>query len=102
MAPHLKQEGVGLTHVLSGFVNNGVCPTGNLQLLSVDVHLEQGVSKGVSKAAGVEVAVRSAIALLVVDLRELQAAILQQLIVVELLVRQVNLLVEGGGASLGF
>lgn len=67
-----------------GLVSNEVSlwPIENLQLLSVDVHLEQGISKDVSKAAGVEVAVRSAIALLIVDLRELQAAILQQLIVV--------------------
>lgn len=43
----------------------------NLQLLRVDVHLEQGISKDVSEAAGVEVAVRSAIVQVVVDLREL-------------------------------
>lgn len=45
-----------------------------------------------SKAAGVEEAVRSAVVLLVVDLRELQAAVLQQLRIMKLLVRQVNLL----------
>lgn len=63
----------------------------NLKLLAVDIHLEQGVAKNVSKATGVEVAVRSAIVLLVIDLRKLKATILQQLIVIKLLVGQVNL-----------
>lgn len=48
-----------------------LCPIENLHFLSVDIHLEQGVSKDMSKAAGIEVAVRSAIAPVVVDLREL-------------------------------
>lgn len=64
---------------------------GDLKLLGVDIHLEQGVSEHMSKATGVEVAVRSAIVLVIVDLRELKAAILQQLIVVKFLVGHVNL-----------
>lgn len=64
---------------------------GDLELLGVDVHFEQGVTEDMSKAAGVEVAVGSAVVLVVVDLRELKAAVLQQLIVVELLVGHVNL-----------
>ncbi|TNN42228.1 hypothetical protein EYF80_047603 [Liparis tanakae] len=57
----------------------------NLQLLGADVHLEQGVTEDVSEAAAVEVAVGPSVVLLVVDLRELQAAVLQQLVVVQLL-----------------
>lgn len=64
----------------------------HLQLLGVDVHLQQGVSEDVSEAAGVEEAVRPAVVLLVVDLRELQAAVLQQLRIMELLVGQEHLL----------
>lgn len=57
----------------------------------MDIHLEQGIGKSVSKAAGVEVAVGSAVVLVIVDLRELKAAVLQQLIVMKLLMGQVNL-----------
>lgn len=63
----------------------------DLKLLGVDIHLEQGVTEDVSKAAGVEVAVRSAIVLVVVDLWELKATVLQQLVVVEFLVGHVDL-----------
>ena len=52
----------------------------------MDVHLEQGVAEDVPEAAGVEVAVGSAVVAVVVDLRELQAAVLQQLVIVKLLV----------------
>lgn len=72
----------------------------HLELLGVDVHLQQGVSKHVSKATGVEEAVRSAVVLLVVDLRELEAAILQQLSIVKLLVSHVNLLWDISGLFL--
>lgn len=64
---------------------------GNLELLGVDIHLEQGVSKHMSEATGVEVAVRSAIVLVIVDLRELKAAVLEQLIVVKFLMGHVDL-----------
>lgn len=63
----------------------------NLKLFGADVHLEQGVTEDVSKAAGVEVLVRPAVALVIVDLRELKATVLQQLVIVELLVGHVNL-----------
>lgn len=63
----------------------------NLKLLGVDIHLEQGVTEDVSKATGVEIAVRSTIVLVVVDLRELKATVLQQLIIIELLMGHVNL-----------
>lgn len=70
----------------------------DLKLFGVDIHLEQGVAEDVSKAAGVEVAVRSAIVLLIVDLRELEAAVLQQLVVMKLLVGHVNLKEKVGAA----
>lgn len=61
----------------------------------MDIHLEQGVTKNVSKATGVEVAVRPAIELVIIDLWELKATELQQLIIVKLLVGHVNLQDEG-------
>ncbi len=63
----------------------------DLKLLGVDIHLEQGVAEDVSKATSVEVAVRSAVVLVIVDVRELKAAVLQQLVVVKFLVGHVNL-----------
>lgn len=63
----------------------------DLKLLGVYIHLEQGVAKDVSKATGVEVAVRSAIVLLIVDLRELKSTVLQQLVIVKLLMGQEDL-----------
>lgn len=63
----------------------------NLKLLRVHIHLEERVAEEVSEAAGVEEAVRPSIAPLVIDLRELEAAVLQQLVVVKFLVGQVNL-----------
>lgn len=64
---------------------------GNLELLGVDIHLEQGVGEHMSEATGVEVAVRSAIVLVIVDLRELKAAVLEQLIVIKFLMGHVDL-----------
>jgi len=63
----------------------------NLKLLGVDIHFEQGVTEDMCEATGVEVAVGSAVVLLVVDLRELEAAVLQQLVIVKFLVSHVNL-----------
>lgn len=72
----------------------------NLKLLGVDIHLEQGVTEDMSKAAGVEITVRPAIVLVVVDLRKLEATILQKLIIMEFLVGHVNL--EGPRRKSGF
>lgn len=85
--------------VIPGSVNNEVSLSvpfdWYLKLLGVDIHLEQGVTENVSKATGVEVAVRPAIELVIIDLRELKATELQQLIIVKLLVGHVNLQDEG-------
>lgn len=56
------------------------------------VHFEQRVGEDVSKATRVKAAVRFPVVLEVIDLRELKASVLQQLITVELLVGHVNLL----------
>lgn len=66
---------------------------GHLELLGAHVHLEQRVGEHVAEAARVEVAVGSAVVIVVVDVGELQAAVLQQLVVVEFLVAHVDLLV---------
>lgn len=66
---------------------------GHLELLGAHVHLEQRVGEHVAEAAGVEVAVGSPVVIVVVDVGELQAAVLQQLVVVKLLVAHVDLLV---------
>lgn len=58
----------------------------HLKLLGVDIHLEQRVTEDVSKATAVEVAVGPGVVLSIVDLRELKATVLQQLIIIQLLV----------------
>ena len=63
----------------------------DLQLLGADVQLEQRVAEDVAEAAGEEVAVRPPVVLGIMDLRELQAPVPQQLLAKELLVGQVNL-----------
>lgn len=65
---------------------------GHLELLGAHIHLKQGVGEHGAEAAGVEVAVGPAVVVVVVDVGELQAAVLQQLVVVKLLVAHVNLL----------
>lgn len=82
--------------VIPGTVNNELNLSSfwlveNLKLLGVDIHLEQGVGKDVSKATSIEETVRLAIVLVIIDLRELKAAILQELITVELFMGEINL-----------
>lgn len=57
----------------------------HLQRLVLQVHLEQRVSHQVSETTAIEVAVGPSVAPAVVDLRELQAAILLQVLSVEVL-----------------
>lgn len=63
----------------------------DLKLLGVNVHFEQGVTEDMSKTTRVEVAIRSSVVVLVVDLRELEAAVFQQFVIVKFLVGHVNL-----------
>lgn len=65
---------------------------GHLELLGAHIHLEQGVGEHGAEAAGVEVAIGPAVVVVVVDVGELQATVLQQLVVVKFLVAHVNLL----------
>lgn len=65
---------------------------GHLELLGAHVHLEERVGEHVAEAAAVEVAVGSAVVDVVVDVGKLQAAVLQQLVVIKLLVAHVDLL----------
>lgn len=48
----------------------------NLKRLVLQVHLEQRVSHQVSEATAIEITVRSCVTSVVIDLRELQAAVL--------------------------
>lgn len=57
----------------------------HLQRLVLQVHLEQRVSHKVSEATAVEVAVGPRVAPAVVDLRKLQAAVLLQVVSVQVL-----------------
>lgn len=66
-----------------------------LERLVLQVHLEQRVSHQVSEAAAIEVAVGPSVAPAVVDLRELQAAVLLQVVSVEVLVLAEHLLAAG-------
>lgn len=62
------------------------CMDTHLQRLVLQVHLEQRVSHQVSETTAVEVAVGPSVAPAVVDLRELQAAVLLQVVSMEVLV----------------
>lgn len=62
------------------------CVRTHLQRLVPQVHLEQRVSHQVSETTAVEVAVGPSVAPAVVDLRELQAAVLLQVVSVQVLV----------------
>lgn len=68
----------------------------HLERLVVQVHLEQRVSHQVSEATAVEVTVRPRVTSAVVDLRELQATVLVEVVSMEILVLTEHLPTKGG------
>lgn len=71
----------------------------HLERLVLEVHLEQRVSHQVSEATAVEVTVRPCVTSVVVDLRELQATKLVEVISMEILVLAEHLLTKTGSTS---
>lgn len=71
----------------------------HLECLVLEVHLEQRVSHQVSEATAVEVAVWPCVTPVIVDLRELQATKLVEVISMEILVLAEHLLTKSGSTS---
>lgn len=71
----------------------------HLERLVLEVHLEQRVSHQVSEATAVEVTVWPRVTSVVVDLRELQATKLVEVISMEILVLAEHLLTKAGSTS---
>lgn len=87
-------RGIQLLMVQCIFQNEHLATRAHLKCLVLQVHLEQGVSHHVSEATAVKVTIWSGVKFAVVDLWELQATVLIQVISMEILVLAENLLTK--------
>lgn len=84
------------TAVIPGYAHTHALTHTHLEGFVLQVHLEQRVSHQVSEATAIEITVWSCVTSAIVDLRELQATVLMEVISMEILVLAGHLLTKKG------